>query len=733
MRKINVTVSKTSTVSSLCEKIAEQVEEDVDKDDLCIADVWSDEVYTFFSPTDEVSRIRDSDQSYAFQLTPVPQLHSDEQTGEQECFRGTTMFFLSSGGLVDQLEHADEEMDAATKLKLSNKDKWISVLEKYTKNATYLSALLNIKRTSHEERMAFLDKLQKFVQQCSACPESTPIDSIDDDNIDNSQLTLAETSAQSTTFRNIESREDLLVLNYCGRLFYEHTMKLYHDGREKLKNGIIVQILFKKEISRMEKIFASPLVMRISPRLTVYGLRKMLGQRLKRVLGNMSPTQLDATHKHDLAAVVGMSEDSFNDDDVTKVSNEDIEEALITDKPNDISSAINSNHDPLNRLEMVYPINETVETLIMRRVPMTFSRKNNYTYSSTHTTSQLGSLHKPSYGGCEYTLASPTHDTERELVSELVGNLGTISLHWSPTLAEECFNSSEWDTLEDDIAITGSKSTKNKKRKTITVLDCIEKYCQEEQLEESEMWYCNRCKAHVRAWKQFHLYRTPPILIVHLKRFHYSSTTHRRDKIDAFIDFPLDNLDLRPFVMSWADGQEPVYDCYAVSNHYGGLGGGHYTAYAKNNGLWCHFDDSRVTEGVDEQDVVSSAAYVLYYRRRDVANLDWNTNASNEQQPTTSSCISNNSSAFSISSSSSSPSSPAVSSMSCNYDGNNNNIKVDKMIVSTTVDVDSPRTCNSPLDSIDGEEMYTDDIETNDDEYVVRDEEDDENPQGSYM
>lgn len=25
-----------------------------------------------------------------------------------------------------------------------------------------------------------------------------------------------------------------------------------------------------------------------------------------------------------------------------------------------------------------------------------------------------------------------------------------------------------------------------------------------------------------------------------------------------------------------------IYDLYAVSNHFGGMGGGHYTAYAKN-------------------------------------------------------------------------------------------------------------------------------------------------------
>jgi hypothetical protein len=86
------------------------------------------------------------------------------------------------------------------------------------------------------------------------------------------------------------------------------------------------------------------------------------------------------------------------------------------------------------------------------------------------------------------------------------------------------------------------------------------------------------------------------------------------------VDFPLKNLDLRDEVMHWnQDEDEPIYDCYAVSNHFGGLGGGHYTAYALNDeGEWSNFDDSRVTKNVDESEVVSSAAYVLYYRRRDV-------------------------------------------------------------------------------------------------------------------
>jgi ubiquitin carboxyl-terminal hydrolase 4/11/15 len=31
---------------------------------------------------------------------------------------------------------------------------------------------------------------------------------------------------------------------------------------------------------------------------------------------------------------------------------------------------------------------------------------------------------------------------------------------------------------------------------------------------------------------------------------------------------------------------KPTYELYAISNHFGGLGGGHYTAFGKNNGEW---------------------------------------------------------------------------------------------------------------------------------------------------
>ena len=58
---------------------------------------------------------------------------------------------------------------------------------------------------------------------------------------------------------------------------------------------------------------------------------------------------------------------------------------------------------------------------------------------------------------------------------------------------------------------------------------------------------------------------------------------------------------------------------YAVSNHYGSLAFGHYTAFCKNpkNGLWYDFNDSSVNELNGPQDVCTGNAYVLYYKRKD--------------------------------------------------------------------------------------------------------------------
>ena len=104
------------------------------------------------------------------------------------------------------------------------------------------------------------------------------------------------------------------------------------------------------------------------------------------------------------------------------------------------------------------------------------------------------------------------------------------------------------------------------------------------------------------------------MLVVHLKRF--SSGTFRREKLNSRVDFPLRDLDLSEFVAEDMDVDVPMYDLICVSNHIGGMHGGHYTAYCKSAAdEWYCFDDSSVRK-MSEDDIVSSSAYFLVYESR---------------------------------------------------------------------------------------------------------------------
>jgi ubiquitin C-terminal hydrolase len=92
----------------------------------------------------------------------------------------------------------------------------------------------------------------------------------------------------------------------------------------------------------------------------------------------------------------------------------------------------------------------------------------------------------------------------------------------------------------------------------------------------------------------------------------------QQEKIDEHVDFPVEGLDIQPFVKQDCakTGVSSVYDLYAVTNHFGSLNGGHYTAYAKGiDSKWYDFNDSSVGESRSSR-VCSPAAYLLFYRRR---------------------------------------------------------------------------------------------------------------------
>ncbi|XP_025106450.1 ubiquitin carboxyl-terminal hydrolase 15-like isoform X2 [Pomacea canaliculata] len=192
-------------------------------------------------------------------------------------------------------------------------------------------------------------------------------------------------------------------------------------------------------------------------------------------------------------------------------------------------------------------------------------------------------------------------------------NRSYIAVDWTPLSKEKFYDEKLAEDMEQHDSMRFRTS---QKRPVLQLDDCLRLFTEAEKLSEQDPWYCPQCRKHQQATKKFDLWSFPQYLIIHLKRFSYNR--YWRDKIDALVEFPTQGLDLRKYIINpEARDVNNVYDLIAVTNHYGGLGGGHYTAFAQNKDdkEWYYFDDSSVSSS-SEESVVTKAAYVLVYQRR---------------------------------------------------------------------------------------------------------------------
>uniref|UniRef100_A0AAX7VMQ9 Ubiquitin carboxyl-terminal hydrolase n=1 Tax=Astatotilapia calliptera TaxID=8154 RepID=A0AAX7VMQ9_ASTCA len=144
-------------------------------------------------------------------------------------------------------------------------------------------------------------------------------------------------------------------------------------------------------------------------------------------------------------------------------------------------------------------------------------------------------------------------------------------------------------------------------------------------------------KVYTSARKQMLISSLPPVITLHLKRFHQAGMNLR--KVNRHVDFPL-ILDLAPFyffrdyitLLNLAVGERVLYSLYGIVEHSGSMRGGHYTAYVKvrapqrkteqqhknlsgqgsSQGQWVYVSDTTV-QMVPESRVLNSQAYLLFY------------------------------------------------------------------------------------------------------------------------
>ena len=142
--------------------------------------------------------------------------------------------------------------------------------------------------------------------------------------------------------------------------------------------------------------------------------------------------------------------------------------------------------------------------------------------------------------------------------------------------------------------------------------DCFNMFTKQEYLQGENAWFNENTGKKEDIIKKMVFWNFPKILIISLKRF----TPDGQYKINKQIEFPLENLDLSNYVEGY-NSTSYVYDLYGICNHYGGVLGGHYTAYVKNaQNDWIHFNDNFVEKVPDSSKIINPMAYCLFYRKK---------------------------------------------------------------------------------------------------------------------
>jgi len=188
------------------------------------------------------------------------------------------------------------------------------------------------------------------------------------------------------------------------------------------------------------------------------------------------------------------------------------------------------------------------------------------------------------------------------------------------TMCEYCSNQSN----NFDIFQTLQLSLPNMKQtSTFTLDECMNHYIQEEVLDCNNKMKCNFCYKKNCSKKNTKLWKTPKILIIHIKRFRFNNYGIPTQKINNMVTYPVENLDITNYIdmMSPDRINKTKYNLFAVNRHHtiipGSINFGHYTSIVKNryDDMWYVFDDNTVTKISKQSELIDSNAYMLFYYR----------------------------------------------------------------------------------------------------------------------
>jgi ubiquitin C-terminal hydrolase len=158
-------------------------------------------------------------------------------------------------------------------------------------------------------------------------------------------------------------------------------------------------------------------------------------------------------------------------------------------------------------------------------------------------------------------------------------------------------------------------------KNNITLYDCLDYLTAEEQLDNENKITCNFCGLLNKSFTKSLFWKTPKILILHIKRFFGNL-----QKNTTNITYPYDNLDLSKYFTNTSPYKnDSKYDLIGINIHHTltqrhNINSGHYTSMIKNmcNNNWYFYNDSENVQQIyKKKDLQNSNAYMLFYYRND--------------------------------------------------------------------------------------------------------------------
>lgn len=265
-----------------------------------------------------IDKIQDKDVTYAYQVFPLDKAKEEivaykakKEKEEQEEKQTPSAEDGNSSDydLTSRSLSPTGELDPLTKADLDIGDRWTVALQKYLSQPMTLYRLTATARATDQERGQFYLQLMRFFSKCKDCSDAKPPEEEKKPSEEDGKVTLEEVSHMSQPFKNVNTPKDLAIFEYCMGKFREMMQERKKKekkelglGLEKTKNedGVVVQIKIRKSDTASTSHYGhnpysssaassktswklvgeAPIVARISPTLSVSGLREMLGRRL---------------------------------------------------------------------------------------------------------------------------------------------------------------------------------------------------------------------------------------------------------------------------------------------------------------------------------------------------------------------------------------------------------------------------------------------------------------------